>query len=156
MNANIDPQRDMMMWWRQHWITNCLACSCDLEGNPKVNHGAASGHGIRHTEEAAHEVQRAHRKRIGQQRHLLPRVLAQARAPGSVFTPRVQVVDVRWRCRVCSLSKLGVVHDDYWDIVHSTALAHVTSPDHIHRADRLTDPRFNLFLQAGIPWVAPP
>jgi len=155
MNAINNPQRDMVMWHRINQTCRCLSCSVDGDGRPKVNHGAKSGYDIRDTAENDHLTTRAHQTRIGQARHLHPDVRGQARFPGSVFTPRIQVADVRYYCRVCSLDKWGGPRNVYRDIAAAGAVDHVTSPDHLRRANRLLDPRFGLWQATGIPWHLP-
>ena len=155
MNAINNPLGDMVPWHRHRQTVECLRCCVTPDGTPKADHGASSGYGINHATENDHLTTKAHRNRMGQNRHLHPAVRHRARYPGAGFTPPVQVADLRYHCRVCSLDKLGIPRDRHWDIAPINAVAHVTSPDHLRRADRLHDPRYVLWQARGIAWVRP-
>ena len=155
MNAIINPLGDMVPHNEYNTVVECLDCCVDPDGRPKVDHGAKSGYGIDHATEAAHLVTREHLKRMPQARHLHPAVRHRARQPGAVFTRPRQVADLRYFCRVCSLTKEGMPRNDYWRIAAANAVDHVTSPDHLRRADRLNDPRYVLWQARGVPWALP-
>jgi len=155
MNPNLDPRGDMLALWQQRYIADCNVCMRDENGNPKVNHGQRSGYGIPSTDEDEHITTTRHVNYLHRGRGQLPHIAAHARAPGCVFDVRVPVGEVTFRCRVCSLTPQGIPRHTYGAITASSAVAHVTSPDHQRRADRQIDPRYQLFLQRGLPWVAP-
>ena len=153
MNAINNPLGDMVAWDKFVNVVDCLNCCVDDDGEAKVDHGASSGYGIKPGTEQTHLGTKAHRKRIPQARHLLPAVRHRAQYPGAVFTRPRQVAERVYHCRVCSLDKQGVPRDDYWRITATSAVDHVTSPDHLRRADRLNDPRYVLWQARGVPWA---
>jgi hypothetical protein len=128
----------------QTGASHCNVCATRPDGTIKAN---GVGHFI--MDELVHNRSADHLRRMGEERHLLPHVIANARAPGSVYSRFVPRLTTTHRCAVCSLTPAGYPRLRHHEMDTATVAAHVGGTPH---GDRVNDGRFLAFLQRGQPW----